>query len=59
MKSRKPLSEPSDVLYRIKRGLSGYVSYHLVKAVDRLRKPRPTESPDPSAIVPEPPQEDL
>lgn len=27
MKSHKPLSEPSDVLYRIKRGLSGYVSY--------------------------------
>lgn len=27
MKNYKSLSEPSDVLYRIKRGLSGYVSY--------------------------------
>jgi hypothetical protein len=25
--TRKPLREPGDVLYRIKRGLSGYVSY--------------------------------
>jgi hypothetical protein len=43
--------------------LSGYVSYHLVKAVERLRKPRPTEmtpdtSPpgtDPGAIASPPP----
>lgn len=27
MKNQKSLPEPSDVLYRIKRGLSGYVSY--------------------------------
>ncbi len=27
MKKRDPLPEPNDVLYRIKRGLSGYVSY--------------------------------
>lgn len=27
MKRRKPLPEPNDVLYRIKRGLAGYVSY--------------------------------
>lgn len=38
--------------------LSGYVSYHLVKAVERLRKPRPVEEAPPSAIVGSPPQED-
>ena len=27
MKKRSPLPEPNDVLYRLKRGLSGYVSY--------------------------------
>jgi hypothetical protein len=27
MTQSKPLQEPNDVLYRIKRGLSGYVSY--------------------------------
>jgi hypothetical protein len=27
MKNIKPLPEPDDVLYRIRQGLSGYVSY--------------------------------